>query len=62
MLIRPVGTMPEKFPVDTLVSVLKRRLKGEKDVSIRRFLRARIAELRQDYPPSPHEDPFLVCC
>ena len=69
MLILPIGTIPDKVPADTLVSVLKRRLKREKDVSIRRFIYAKLDALREDYSvvqsgdtSSDSSDPFLVCC
>ena len=61
----PVGEMPDKVPVDTLVSVLKRRLKGEKDISVRRFLYNKLDSLREDYSgvqSSDSSDSFLVCC
>jgi hypothetical protein len=68
MMVIPAGVMPDKpMPVDTLVSVLKRRLRGEKDTSIRRFLYRKLDALREDYPTSQNTekkdpDPFLVCC
>ena len=47
-MVIPAGVMPDKpMRVDTLVSVLKARLRGEKDVSIRRYLRKKILELTQ---------------
>ena len=46
MMVIPAGVMPDKpMKVDTLVSVLKARLRGEKDVSVRRYLRKKILEL-----------------
>ena len=65
MLILPIGTIPDKVPVDTLVSVLKRRLNGEKDVSVRRFIYGKLDNIREDYSvvqSSDSSDPFLVCC
>lgn len=65
MLTIPIGPIPDKVPVDTLVSVLKRRLNGEKDVSVRRFIYGKLDNIREDYSDvqSPDSsDPFLVCC
>ena len=65
MLAHPIGTIPDKVPVDTLVSVLKRRLKGEKDISVRRFLYNKLDNLREDYSvvqSSDQSDPFLDAC
>ena len=63
MLVIPMGTMPEKFPVDTLLSVLRRRLKGEKNVSVRKFLRGKIKELTQPSGKTKTKpEPFLVEC
>lgn len=66
MLILPIGTIPDKMPVDTLVSVLKRRLAGETNVSVRRFLinkAYRVAGVYIGTEKDPDPDPFLnVCC
>ena len=63
MMTIPMGVMPDKpFPVDTLLSVLRRRLKGEKDVSIRKFIRSKIKELSQPAAPEKKKEPFLIEC
>ena len=63
--IRSVGTI-KPVPVDTLISVLKRRLQGEPDVSVRRFLINKAWQIAGVYIGSdtdPKPDPFLdVCC
>ena len=61
MLVIPAGVMPDKpLPVDTLVDVLKRRLRGEKDVSVRRFIRGKLKALRQSPAQKKDPEPFLV--
>ena len=61
MMVMPAGVMPDKpMPVDTLVDVLKRRLRGEKDVSVRRFLRAKIRVLAERPAKEKDPDPFLI--
>lgn len=62
MLVIPAGTMPTKpVPVDTLLSVLRKRLRGEKDVSVRRFIRQKIREVsRRGCSSKKKKDPFLT--
>lgn len=64
MLVIPMGTMPDKpFTLLSVLPVDRRRLKGERDVSIRKFLRQKIKELSQPSGKSKTKpEPFLIEC
>ena len=67
-VVRSPGKIKD-VPVDTLISVLKRRLQGEPDISVRRFLINKAYGVARVYIGDkslgdPDPDPFLdaVCC
>jgi len=64
MMTIPMGVMPDKpFPVDTLLSVLRRRLKGEKDVSVRKHIIKMAYEATGKFIGTKKDPkPFLIEC
>ena len=63
MKILKVGKWPDKpMSVAVLKSVLREKITGDPDQSVRKFCREKMAEITQAPCAEPDPDSFLSCC